>query len=74
MPAAEVFRLANLASEATMIASDPLADLLNEFMYDFLDDDRQLAIWDEFQHAARAELEMDRIQESSTPDPGAAPK
>jgi hypothetical protein len=72
MLAADVLQLANLASEATMLASEPLADLLNEFMYDFPDDDRQLAIWGEFQHTARAELDVDRIQEPPTSAPGAA--
>ena len=70
--APDVLELANLASEATMLASKPLADLLNQFMYDFPDEERQLAIWGEFQHAARAELEVDRIQEPPTSAPGTA--
>ena len=61
MLAPDVLELANLASEATLLASEPLADLLNEFMYDFPDDARQAEIWDEFQNAARAELEVDRV-------------
>ncbi len=61
MLAADVLELANLASEATMLASESLADLLNELMYDFPEDDRQLVIRGEFQDAARAELEVDRI-------------
>jgi hypothetical protein len=73
MLAPDVLELANLASEASMIATEPLADLLNEFMYDFPDDARQLEIWDEFQHAARAELEVDRVQKLSTSASGAAP-
>jgi hypothetical protein len=56
-----------------MLASEPLVDLLNEFMYDFPDDARQLAILGEFQDAARAELEVDRIHEPSTSAPSAAP-
>lgn len=34
VPTADVARLADLVSEADMLASQPLADLLNEFMYD----------------------------------------
>ena len=60
--APDVLELANLASEATLLASKPLADLLNEFLYDFPDDARQGGIWNEFQNAARAELEVDRVQ------------
>jgi hypothetical protein len=71
--AADLLELANLASEATMLASEPLADLLNEFMYDFPDNDRQVAIWDEFQHAARTELEVDQVQEPSTSAPAQRP-
>ena len=73
MLAPDVPELANLASEATLLASGPLADLLNEFMYDFPDDARQLEIWDEFQNAARAELEVDRLQEPSTSASRATP-
>jgi hypothetical protein len=71
--APEVFELANLASEATLLASEPLADLLNEFLYDFPDVARQAEIWDEFQNAARAELEVDRAQKPSTSESGATP-
>jgi hypothetical protein len=73
MSAPDLLELADLVSEATMLASKPLVDLLDEFMYDYPDADRQLEIWGEFQDVARAELEMDRIQEPSTSAPAAAP-
>jgi len=63
--AADVLELADLVSEADMLASKPLADLLSQFMYDNPDVDRQLDIWDRFQNAARDELEVDRLQRSS---------
>jgi hypothetical protein len=65
MSAADVVELADLVSEADMLASKPLADLLNQFMYDNPDDDRQLDIWGTFQNAARDELELDRLQRPS---------
>jgi len=65
MSAADVVELADLVSEADMLASKPLADLLNQFMYDNPDADRQLDIWGTFQNAARDELEVDRLQRPS---------
>ena len=65
MSAADVVELADLVSEADMHASKPLADLLNQFMYDNPDADRQLDIWGTFQNAARDELEVDRLQRPS---------
>lgn len=65
MSAADVVELADLVSEAEMLASKPLADLLNQFMYDNPDADRQLDIWGTFQNAAREELEVDRLQRPS---------
>jgi hypothetical protein len=62
--AADVIELANLVSEADMLASEPLADLLNQFMYDVADSDRQLEIWNTFRHDARAELGVDRVSSS----------
>ena len=66
MWAGDVVGLVNLVSEADVLASEPLADLLNQFVYDNPDSDRQLEIWNEFQHAARAELGVDRIQVPAT--------
>jgi hypothetical protein len=63
--AADVVELADLVSEADMLASKPLADLLNQFMYDNPDADRQLDIWGTFQNAARNELAVDRLQRPS---------
>jgi hypothetical protein len=65
MSAADVAELADLLSEADMLASKPLADLLNQFMYDNPDDDRQLDIWAAFQNVARDELEVDRLPRPS---------
>jgi hypothetical protein len=67
--AADTAELANLVSEATMLASEPLADLLNQFMYDNPDSDRELEIWGTFQRAARAELDVDQRQQPSTRAP-----
>ena len=64
MSAADVLGLVNLVSEADMLASKPLADLLNQFVYDNPDSDRQLEIWNAFQYSARSELDVDRIQQS----------
>lgn len=64
--AADVLALVNLVSEADMLASAPLADLLNQFVYDSPDSDRQLEIWNSFLHDARVELGVDRKQEPST--------
>jgi hypothetical protein len=66
VPATDVVGLVNLVSEADMLASAPLADLLNQFVYDNPDSDRQLEIWNTFLNAARAELDVDRIQQPST--------
>jgi hypothetical protein len=63
--AADVAELASVVSEATMLASEPLADLLNQFVYDNPDSERELDIWATFQRAARAELDVDRMQQSS---------
>ncbi len=71
IPAADVVDLADLVSEAEMLASEPLADLLNQFMYDNPDDDKQLDIWGTFQNAARNELEVDRLERLSSGPPGA---
>jgi hypothetical protein len=72
LAAPEVPGLAHLVSEADMLASKPLADLLNQFVYDNPDNDRQLDIWNKFQWSARAELSVDRTQQSSTRVPGIA--
>lgn len=66
MSAPDVLGLVNLASEADMLASKPIADLLSQFVYDYPDSERQLEIWNTFQYSARAELGVDRIQQSST--------
>jgi hypothetical protein len=66
MSAADVVALVNLVSEADMIASEPLTDLLNQFVYDNAESDEQLEIWGAFQQAARVELDVDRIQQPST--------
>jgi hypothetical protein len=70
---ADVVELVNLVSEADMLASEPLGDLVNQFVYDNTDTDRQLEIWNTFQQAARAELGVEPIQPPSTGAPGAAP-
>jgi hypothetical protein len=62
MSAADIVELADLISEADMLASKPLADLLSQFMYDNPDADGQLDIWGRFQKAAREELQVDRPQ------------
>lgn len=62
MSAADVLGLVNLVSEAEMLASKPLTDLLNQFVYDNPDSDRQLEIWNTFQYSARVELCVDRVQ------------
>jgi hypothetical protein len=59
--APEVVGLVNLVSEADMFASGPLADLLNQFVYDNADGDRRLELWNTFLQDARAELGVDRI-------------
>jgi hypothetical protein len=66
MSAADVLGLVNLVSEADMLASKPLADLLSQFVYDNPDSDRQLEIWNTFQYFARSELGVDRIRQPST--------
>jgi hypothetical protein len=65
MSAADIVELADLVSEADMLATKPLADLLSQFMYDNPDADRQLDIWGRFQKAARDELQVDRPQPPS---------
>jgi hypothetical protein len=55
-----------LVSEADMLASAPLADLLNQFVYDNPDSERQLEIWNTFLNVARAELDVDQTQQHST--------
>lgn len=65
VPTADVVALVNLVSESDMIASEPLADLLNQFVYDNPDSDEQLEIWGTF-HSLRAELDVDRTQQPST--------
>ena len=60
-PAADVTELVDLVSEADMVASKSLADLLDQFMYDYPDNDTQVELWNTFQHDARAELGMDRL-------------
>jgi hypothetical protein len=52
MSAADVVELADLVSEADMLASEPVADLLNQFMYNNADNATQLDIWDTFRAAA----------------------
>ena len=69
--APDVVALANLASEADMLASAPLADLLNQFVYDS-DSDSQPEIWNTFQHDARDELGVDQIQQPQAGHSGAA--
>jgi hypothetical protein len=64
LPAADLVGLVNLVSEADMLASEPLADLFNQFVYDNADSDSQLEIWNTFQHDARDELGVDQIQQS----------
>jgi hypothetical protein len=64
LSAPDIVELADLVSEADMLASKPLADLLNQFMYDNPDDDRQLEIWNTFKNAARAELNVNRLERS----------
>jgi len=59
--APEVVGLVNLVSEAEMFASEHLADLLNQFVYDNADSDGQLELWNTFLQYARAELGVDRI-------------
>lgn len=61
VPAPDVLGLANLVSEADMLASEPLADLLSQFVYDNPDSDRQLELWNTFQHSARVELGVDQL-------------
>jgi hypothetical protein len=61
MLAADVPELADLVSEADMLASEPIQDLLNQFMYGDADDDT----WAAVRAAARDELEVDRLQRSS---------
>jgi len=59
--AADFAELASVASEAGMLASEHLADLLYQFMYHDADSDEQLELWNTFQHDARAELSVDRV-------------
>lgn len=68
VPAADVTELADLFSEADMIGSRPLADVLDQFMYDSPDCDEQLELWSRFQHAARVELDVDRLHGPPTLD------
>lgn len=60
--AADVVGLVNLVAEADMLASEHLADLLDQFVYDNADSDRQLEIWNTFQRDARAELGANRLR------------
>jgi hypothetical protein len=70
--AADVAELADLVSEADMVASKSLADLLEQFMYDNADSDTQLELWNTFQHDARAELMVDRLHRPPILDARAA--
>jgi len=61
--AADVDELAEVFSEAVILASDSVSDILARFMYD-AGEFEQSEVWGEFQGAARRELGADRPDRS----------
>ncbi|WP_146763121.1 hypothetical protein [Micromonospora noduli] len=56
LPLSEVPLMANLSSEAEILASSRTRDLIAEFVYGDPDRDEKINIWSEFQWSARREL------------------